>query len=172
MGGLHYRTDHDLQGHQQISNQNQEVFEEEEGEKFIPHVLELSFGVDRNVYALLDLGYTNDLERGNVVLRLPKKLAPFYCAVFPLVKNKEEITKKAQEVYKKVKSCFPTFYDEVASIGRRYARADENGISYGITIDFDTLTDESVTIRDLDSTKQERIKIKDLTQKLWELREH
>src|SRR3989344_5471937 len=101
MGGLHYRTDHDLKGHQEISKQNQEIGDESSGDstgkKFIPHVLELSFGVDRNVYALLDLNYTNNQERGNIVLRLEKKLTPFYFAVFPLVKNKPEVAAKARE---------------------------------------------------------------------------
>jgi len=174
VGGLHYRTDHDLSGHQKISKQGMEVMEEnadgnnKPGEKFIPHVLELSFGVDRNVYALLDLNYEDDKERGNIVLKLPRKLTPFFCGVFPLVKNKPEVVEMAEKVYAELKCCYSCLYDETASIGRRYARADEIGVQYCITIDFDTLQDEAVTIRDRDSTKQERIKIKDLKQKLFE----
>ncbi len=169
MGGLHYRTDHDLAGHQKISKQSMEILEEETGKKFIPHVLELSFGVDRNVYALLDLAYNDDKERGNVVLKLPKKMTPFLCAVFPLVKNKPELVKKAREVYESLKCCYSCFYDETASVGRRYARADEAGVSYCITIDFESLDDNAVTVRDLNTTKQERVKIPELKERLFEL---
>ena len=169
MGGLHYRTDHDLKGHQAISKQSQEILDEETNEKIIPHVLELSFGVDRHIYALLDLTHNDDKKRGNIVLNLPPKLTPFFCAVFPLVKNKPEIVKAAKEVYDKLRTSFSCFYDESASIGRRYARADEIGIAYGITIDFESLEDNSVTIRDRDSTKQERVKISKLNERLLEL---
>ena len=168
MGGLHYRTDHDLQGHQRVSKQKMEVMEESTGKKYVPHVLELSFGVDRNVYALLDLAYQNEEERGNVVLRLPKKLAPFYCAVFPLMKNKPELLEKAKEVYRDLKSAYTCFFDTSGSVGKRYARADEIGVPYCITVDFESLEDGCVTIRDRDSTKQERIKITDLKNKLFE----
>ena len=169
VGGLHYRTDHDLAGHQKISKQNMEVFEEETGRKYLPHVLELSFGSDRNVYALLDLAYQEDKERGNVVLNFSTKLSPFFCAVFPLVKNKEEIVKLASTVYAELKPCYSCFYDEIASVGRRYARADEIGVRYCITIDFDSLEDKAVTIRDRDTTKQIRVPIKELKNKLYEL---
>ncbi|MBI2665520.1 glycine--tRNA ligase [Candidatus Woesearchaeota archaeon] len=166
VGGLHYRTDHDLGGHQKISGEKMEIFDEESGKRFIPHVLELSFGVDRNVYALLDLGYDDNKERGNIVLHLPKKLGPFYCAVFPLVKNKPEIVAKAEMVFDAIKKMFPCLYDEAASVGRRYARADEIGVSYCITVDFDSLQDDAVTIRDRDTTKQERVKVSKLKEEL------
>lgn len=169
MGGLHYRTDHDLSGHQRVSKQNMEVFEEETGRKYLPHVLELSFGVDRNVYALLDLAYTDDQARGNIVLDFPTLVSPFYCAVLPLVKNKEEIVKLAHQVYAELKPCYSCFYDEVASVGRRYARADEIGVKYCITVDFDSLNDHAVTIRDRDTTEQIRVPIKELKNKLYEL---
>ncbi|HLD72618.1 MAG TPA: glycine--tRNA ligase [Candidatus Nanoarchaeia archaeon] len=169
MGGLHYRTDHDLVGHQKVSNQSMEVLDEETQQKFIPHVLELSFGVDRHVYALLDLAYNEDKERGNVVLKLPTKLTSFFCAVYPLVKNKEEIVGLAREVYAVIKDGYSCFYDETASVGRRYARADEMGVKYCITIDFDSLEDKAVTIRDRDTTKQERVKIAELKNKLFGL---
>jgi len=169
MGGLHYRTDHDLKGHQAVSKESLEVMEEEGKEKFLPHVLEISFGVDRNVYALLDLNYREDKDRGNAVLSLPKIMSPFFCAVFPLVKNKPEITAKAKEVYDTLKNCYSCFYDESGSIGRRYARADEIGVVYGLTVDFDSLNDGCVTVRDRDNTKQERIKISELKNKLFSL---
>ncbi len=169
LGGLHYRTDHDLHGHQEISRQSMEVLDEQSGRKFIPHVLELSFGVDRNVYTQLDLAYDNDMQRGNVVLHLPATLTPFYCAVFPLVKNKPEVAAKAEMVHRELTKSFSCLYDESGSVGRRYARADEVGVKYCITIDFDTLNDDSVTIRDRDTTKQERVRISKLAERLREL---
>jgi glycyl-tRNA synthetase len=162
VGGLHYRTNHDLQGHQKVSKEKMEILEEETGEKFIPHVLEISIGVDRSVYSLLDLAYNDDKERGNIVLGLPARFSPFSCAVFPLVKNKEEIVKIAKEIHTNLKLHFSCLYDESASIGRRYARADEIGVNYCITVDFDSLNDNSVTVRDRDTTKQDRIKISEL----------
>ncbi|MFH1275911.1 MAG: glycine--tRNA ligase [Candidatus Woesearchaeota archaeon] len=169
MGGLHYRTDHDLLGHQNISKEKMEIYDEASGERFIPHVLELSFGVDRHVYALLDLNYNDDKERGNIVLKLHQKLAPFYCAVFPLVKNKPEIIAKTEQVYKTLKLSYPCLYDESGSVGRRYARADEIGVKYCITVDFESLDDDCATIRNRDTTKQERVKISKLKDRLSEL---
>lgn len=169
VGGLHYRTNHDLSGHEKVSGQKMEIFDEESSSKFIPHVLELSFGVDRNVYSLLDLTYDDDKQRGNIVLHLPPQATPFFCAVFPLVKNKPEVTAKAEEVFSLVKKQFTCFYDEAASVGRRYARADEIGVRYGITIDFETLEDNAVTLRDRDTTQQERVKITKLLERLSEL---
>ncbi len=169
MGGLHYRTDHDLVGHQNISKQNMEVLDEPTGQKFIPHVLELSFGVDRNVYALLDLSYEDNKERGNIVLHLPGKTTPHFCAIFPLVKNKPEIVAVAENIFNTLKKNLSCFYDESGSVGRRYARADEAGVRYCITVDFDSLQDQAVTIRDRENTKQERVKIANLKMKLLDL---
>ena len=173
VGGLHYRTDHDLKGHERISREKMEIFDEESGSKFIPHVLELSFGVDRNTYALLDLHYNNDVQRGNIVLHLPSTVTPFFCAVFPLVKNKPEITAKAEQVHSLLRKHFPCFYDETASVGKRYARADEIGVRYCITIDFETIEDQNlrdtVTIRNRDTSQQERVKISHLLERLSEL---
>lgn len=163
--GLHYRTDHDLLGHQKQSGQKMEVIDEATGDRFIPHVLELSFGVDRNVYSLLDLNHEDAAERGNTVLHLPKNVTPFLCAVFPLVKNKEEVVNKAKEVQELVE-MFPHYYDQASSVGRRYARADEVGVKYCITIDFESLEDNAVTVRDRDTTKQERIAINKLQEYL------
>jgi glycyl-tRNA synthetase len=170
VGGIHYRTDHDLSGHQEVSKEKMEILDESTGERFIPHVLELSFGVDRNVYTLLDKAYEEDKERGNIVFHLPNKLTPYYCAVFPLVKNKEELTIMARKVYSELLENFSVLYDQSGSVGRRYARADEQGVRYCITVDFDSLEDEAVTIRDRETTKQERIKIIDLVKKLQQLR--
>ena len=143
-----------------------EILEEDTQERYVPHVLELSFGVDRNVYSLLDIAYHEDSERGNTVLSLSPRVAPFVCGVFPLVKNKDEIAGKAREVYELVRRHVRSFYDESGTVGRRYARADEIGVPYCITIDFDTLVDGAVTIRDRDTTKQERVPISDIVHKL------
>ncbi len=169
VGGLHYRTDHDLRGHEKISGEKMEIFDEESGSKFIPHVLELSFGVDRNIYALLDLNYDNDEERGNIVLHLQAPVTPFFCAVFPLVKNKPELVVKAEEIYLQLKKQFPCFYDETSSVGRRYARADEIGVHYCLTVDFESLNDNAVTVRDRETKTQERVKVPQLVQRLSQL---
>ena len=168
MGGLHYRTDHDLQGHQKVSKESMEILDEQNN-KFIPHVLELSFGVDRNVYALLDLNIQDDKKRGNVVTQLPTQLAPIKLAVFPLVKKEPKLVKLSKEIFQQLNCCYTCQYDESGSVGRRYARADEIGIPYCITVDFDSLKDKAVTIRDRNTTKQNRIKIKDLNDQIFKL---
>jgi glycyl-tRNA synthetase len=156
IGGVHYRTDHDLGGHQKLSKQSQEVFFE--SKKFVPHVLELSFGVDRMLFALLDLFYSK--EKDKVVLKLPACLSPITVSVFPLV-NKDGLDKKAKEVFSKLK-CFDVIYDDSGSIGRMYARSDEAGTPFAVTIDYDTMKEGTVTLRQRDTTKQERVKIEDL----------
>ncbi|MBL7205973.1 MAG: glycine--tRNA ligase [Candidatus Aenigmarchaeota archaeon] len=158
LGGIHYRTDHDLKGHQEVSGEKMEV--NIEGKKILPHVLELSFGVDRNMYALFELAYVEEKER--TVLKFPRIVSPYDVAVFPLV-NKEKMPEKARDVQKLLADAgFVVFYDSSASIGRRYRRMDEIGCPAGITIDGDTIKNNSVTIRDRDTMKQIRIKIKDL----------
>jgi len=162
MGGVHYRTDHDLKGHQEVSKQNLFVFDEESKEKFIPHVLELSFGIDRNFQALLGLSYFYDEKRKNVVLKIKPKISPIQIAVFPLIKNNSEINKLSKEVYKNLKENFNVSYDESGSIGRRYARNDEIGTPFCVTIDEESLRNNDVTMRNRDTTNQIRIKIKNL----------
>ncbi len=154
VGGIHYRTDHDLSGHQKVSGVKQEIFFD--GKKFIPHVLELSFGVDRNIFGMIDLGYD---EKDRIILKIPRKISAFDVAVFPLVKK---LSGKAREVYELIKSDFDAFYDESGSIGRRYARQDEIGTPFCITIDFQTLSDDTVTVRYRDTGEQERIKISEI----------
>ena len=162
VGGVHYRTDHDLGGHQKISGECMEV--NIEGKKFVPHVLELSFGVDRNLYSLLELAYAEEKER--TVLKFPRIVSPFDAGIFPLV-NKDGLQEKAKEVQKILEeNGFIVFYDEGGSIGRRYRRIDEIGVAAGITIDYDSLKKDDVTIRDRDSMKQIRVKIKNLPQVL------
>ena len=159
VAGLHYRTDHDLGGHQKISKQDMSV--NIEGKKFVPHVLELSFGVDRNIYALFELAYE---EEERTVLKFPRSLSPFDCALFPLV-NKDGIPEKAQEIRKMLKQ-FSLFYDDSGSIGRRYRRMDEIGVACCITVDHQSVEDKTVTIRDRDSMKQVRVKIENLPRKI------
>jgi len=157
MGGVHYRTDHDLAGHQKVSGKSQDIFFD--GKRFVPHVLELSFGIDRILLCLLDLHYAKDGERA--LIKLPHSLAPFTVAVFPLV-NKDGLPEKAMEVHNSLKKHFDCFYDDSGSIGKRYYRQDEIGTFACITVDHDTLTDGTVTVRDRDTTGQVRVKITEL----------
>ncbi|MFQ5885003.1 MAG: His/Gly/Thr/Pro-type tRNA ligase C-terminal domain-containing protein, partial [Thermoplasmata archaeon] len=156
INGIHYRTDHDLKGHQAASNEKLAV--SVEGERFLPHVLELSFGVDRNVWAFLDVFYEND-ERA--LLRLPREIAPITFGIFPLV-SKGGLPELARKVYDSVKDDFSCFYDEAGSIGKRYARMDEIGTPFCLTVDFDSLESDDVTIRDRDTTHQKRMSISGL----------
>lgn len=161
--GIHYRTDHDLGGHQKHSKERLEVVTEEK--RFVPHVLELSFGVDRNLWALMDIFYKEEKER--TLFAFPANIAPIEVAVFPLV-NKDNIPSVASEIYSKLK-CFKRFYDAGGSVGRRYRRQDEVGTPYCVTIDYDSLKDNTVTVRDRDSMKQVRVKADELIEKLKKL---
>ncbi|MBI2084790.1 MAG: glycine--tRNA ligase [Candidatus Aenigmarchaeota archaeon] len=163
-GGIHYRTDHDLSGHQKISGQSQEVFYDEK--RFLAHVLELSMGIDRIFYALLELNYAEDKDR--IMLKLPTPLAPFTVAVFPLV-NKDKLPQEATKIYNMLKENFDVVYDEGGSIGKRYYRQDEIGTPFCITIDHQTLKDKTVTLRHRNSTKQSRVKISKLAEEISKL---
>ena len=154
--GLAYRTDFDLKNHYK-----QPPYEDAEtGEKFYPHVIEPSFGVDRSILAVLCDAYSEEAER--VVLKLKSNLAPYKVAVFPLLKNKLELVEKAKEVYNMLKKEFNVAFDDRGNIGKRYYSQDEIGTPFCVTIDFDTLKNDDVTVRDRDTMKQERIKISDL----------
>lgn len=158
--GNAYRTDHDLKNHSKLSGQDMSVTLDD-GSKVLPHVVEPSFGIERSLYSIMLYCYVEDKERGWNWFRFPVKLAPYIAGVFPLM-NKDNLSKKAKEVYNKLKTKFDVIYDDTGSIGKRYARADEIGIPFGITIDYQTLEDETVTVRDRDTTKQIRIKISEL----------
>ena len=151
VGGVHYRSDHDLAGHEAVSRERQSVTVG--SRKIVPHVLELSFGVDRNVWALLDLSLTKG-ER--TVLRLPARLAPVPVAVFPLV-NKDGLPEKASEVHVALRRRAGAFYDDSGSIGKRYARMDEIGTPYCVTVDYETLEGKGVTLRERDTQRQVRV---------------
>jgi glycyl-tRNA synthetase len=158
MAGLHYRTDHDLKGHQKVSGESMEI--NLDGKKFIPHVLELSFGVDRNLYALFELALKEEKER--VVMLFPRRVSPFDAGLFPLV-NKDGLPEKTREVQAMLKEAgFNVFYDAGGSIGRRYRRIDEVGVAAGLTVDHQTLEDGTVTLRDRDTMKQIRVKTGEL----------
>lgn len=164
VAGCHYRTDHDLGGHQKVSGESMEV--NIEGKKFLPHVLELSFGVDRNVYALFELALKEEKER--TVMIFPRRVSPFDAGIFPLV-NKDGLPERAKDIQSTLKKAgFSVFYDKGGSIGRRYRRIDEVGIAAGITIDHKTLEDDTVTMRDRDTMKQVRVKAEELPRVLRE----
>ncbi|MEK6916682.1 MAG: glycine--tRNA ligase [Nanoarchaeota archaeon] len=159
------RGQFDLTQHMKHSGKSLEMFDEETSEKLIPRVVEPSFGVDRALLTFLYDAYEDDKKRGNIVLKLHPKLAPVKAGVFPLV-NKLE--KETRAVYDMIKDEFVCIFDKGGSIGRRYARADEQGIPYCVTFDFDSLENKEVTIRDRDTTKQERVKISELKKILYE----
>jgi len=154
-GGLHYRSDYDTKNHNLSVNFN--------GKSIYPHVLELSFGVDRNIWALMDIFYKKDKERNLFLFN--RNIAPIEAAVFPLV-NKDKLPEKAEEIYKLIKNDFNVFYDSKGSIGKMYRRMDEIGCMAMITIDHDSLKNNDVTLRDRDSMKQIRVKIEDLKETL------
>jgi len=162
VGGLHYRGDYDLTSHSKGSNQDMSVTID--GKKVLPNVLELSFGVDRNVWMLIDVFYKSEGERK--ILKLKPYLAPFAVALMPLQKD-EKINSMTDELHAQLKKNFKIFVDDSGSIGRRYARMDEIGTPYCITVDFESVDSNSpnyntVTVRERDSKEQERKKISEL----------
>lgn len=161
--GIANRTDFDLKAHSAKSGKKLEYFDQENNERFTPYVIEPSFGLDRLFLAILESAYTEEEVKGEtrVVLKLLPEIAPVQVAVLPLSKN-EKLTPLAQKVYSELKDQFVCEYDETQSIGRRYRRQDEIGTPYCVTVDFDSLDDDAVTIRDRDSMKQDRVKVKDL----------
>ncbi len=184
--GLAYRTDFDLKNHEKFSGQNLKYKDPDTGEEFWPHVIEPTFGLDRSVLVTLLEAYhegddlstpldkTRDKKLGTnrIVLKLPPKLAPYKAAVFPLLANKLELVKKAREVYEllahstssghAISAIAPVAWDERGNIGKRYYAQDEIGTPFCITIDFESLEKNDVTVRDRDTMKQERIKISNL----------
>jgi glycyl-tRNA synthetase len=165
IGGLAYRTDFDLKNHQDHSGKNMEYRPKDGSKPFIPHVIEPTFGLDRHLLAVMCNAYFEDEQNGEkrVYLRLPEHLAPIKCAVSPLLKNKPELVAKAKEVYKIAKQKYgAVMWDDNGNIGKRYRRQDEIGTPKCITIDFETLENDTVTVRDRDTTKQARVKIVEL----------
>ena len=162
--GLAYRTDFDLKNHAEKSGEDLVYKDPQTGKKIVPHVVEPTFGVNRTFLMLLASAYTQDGER--TYLKLDPKIAPYKAAVFPLVANKPELMKKADEVYSKLKLKLPTVFDDRGNIGKRYYAQDEIGTPWCITIDYQTLEDNTVTVRDRDTTEQVRISIDSLKEEL------
>ena len=173
--GVAYRTDYDLKQHQEASGKPLDYFDEETKQRFIPHVVEPSAGVDRTVLALLCNAYDEESitdEKGKsetrIVMRFHPRMAPVKVGVFPLLKNNEQLVAKAREIQAALRAHMNIFYDETGAIGRRYRRQDEAGTPFGLTVDFETLGEkdasllDTVTLRHRDSMKQERVKISEL----------
>ena len=164
--GLAYRTDFDLSAHIGKSGADLSYYDEETKERFTPHCIEPSFGLDRMILALLCEAYTEDEMGGEkrVFLKFKPSIAPVKVAVFPLLKNKPELIEKARSIYDELKKDIrPIIFDDNGNIGKRYRRQDEIGTPFCITIDFDTLENDTVTVRDRDTGKQERVKINELS---------
>ena len=159
MFGLAYRTDYDLRNHMEKSGVDLRYTDPYTQEKFIPHVIEPTFGLSRLLTIILMNAYFEDSGKNRVVMKFPQVLAPYKVAVFPLVGNKEEISTKAKEVFNLLKGQVNTTLDERGNIGKRYFTQDEIGTFYCVTIDYQTLEDNTVTVRDRDTMTQERIEI-------------
>jgi glycyl-tRNA synthetase len=186
--GIAARGDYDLRRHQEFSGKSMEYFDQETNEKFVPHVVEPSAGVDRITLALLCNAYAEEwapkegigggprpAEPGQnpppgyearTLLHFAPGIAPVTVAIFPLLKNKPELVQLAREIYDTVRPDWPAFYDQTGAIGRRYRRQDEVGTPFCVTVDFDSLKDRTVTLRDRDTMKQERLAIRELPDRL------
>ena len=163
--GVHARGDYDLGVHSKATGKDMQYLDQKANEKFLPHIVESSVGVGRILLALLCEAYTEEeLEGGDkrIVMKFSNKIAPIKVAVFPLLKNKPDLVSKAKEVFADLSNDLMCEFDDNGNIGKRYRRQDEIGTPYCVTIDFDTLEDETVTVRDRDTMDQERIKISDL----------
>ena len=164
--GIAYRTDFDLMNIQRVSGKSMEYAIKGTNEKFVPHVIEPSFGVERALMAVLSSAYREDEQNGSkrVYLALPEHLAPVKFAVSPLLKNKPELVEKAREIYANLSKKNPgrVMWDDNGNIGKRYRRQDEIGTPHCVVIDFQTLEDDTVTVRERDTTEQRRVKVEKL----------
>lgn len=156
--GLAYRTDFDLKSHK-LNYRDPETEKE-----IIPHVIEPSLGVERMALAVILSAYTEEKvgDETRVVMKFKNNMAPIKVAIFPLLRNKPELVEKAKKIYNDLKIKFMCEFDDNGNIGKRYRRQDEIGTPYCVTVDFDTLEDNAVTVRDRDTMRQERVKVKDL----------
>ena len=164
--GTHNRTDYDLSNHQRVSGKDLQYFDDTTREKFTPYVIESSVGVGRLFLAVMTNAYFEEEVNGEkrIVLKLKPELSPYRMAVSPLLKNKPELVEKAREVYSVLKKKHGNvMWDDNGNIGKRYRRQDEIGTPECVVIDFQTLEDNTVTVRDRDTTKQKRVDIKQLT---------
>lgn len=171
--GIHSRTDFDLGSHQELSGKKMQYFDPELEKNYVPYVIETSIGCDRMFLAMMSNALQEETvpdasgkESTRTVMKLHPAIAPIKCAILPLVKNKPELTEKAQALFSDLKFFTQCQYDEKDAIGRRYRRQDAIGTPYCVTVDFETLDDQCVTIRDRDSLQQERIPIDKIEEKL------
>ena len=160
MWGIAYRTDYDLTNHSKKSGKDLSYNDPETGKSYIPHVIEPTFGLSRLTGIILFDAYSEDGDR--VVLKINPKIAPYKVAVFPLLANKPDLIKKAKEIYFQLKPNFSVIFDDRGNIGKRYFAQDEIGTPWCITVDFKTLEDDTVTVRDRDTAKQERVGVEGL----------
>ncbi|MBU1033846.1 glycine--tRNA ligase [Patescibacteria group bacterium] len=167
--GIAYRTDYDLKQHMKFSAKSLEYTDPFTMKKFVPHVIEPAVGVNRLFLMVLCDAYQKDEAKNRLVLKLDQKLAPYQLAVFPLLKNKEELVNKAREIFEQLGKKYRVSWDERGNIGKRYLSQDELGTPYCLTIDFETLEDDSITVRQRDNASQERIKLKDLEKYLTDM---
>lgn len=168
--GIAARGNFDLTQHERSSGKSMEYFDEVSKKKYVPHVIEPSLGVDRTFLALICAAYCEDEINGEkrTVMKFHPRMAPLKAAVFPLVKNKPPLVEKAQNIYRKLQSRWNVFYDATGAIGRRYRRMDEAGTPFAITVDFETLEKDTVTVRERDTCEQNRLHINELTHFLEE----
>lgn len=160
MFGIAYRTDYDLKNHSEKSGRDLSYTDPISGEKYIPHVIEPTFGLSRLLGVVLFDAFVE--EENRIVLKLAPSIAPYKVAVFPLVKNKEDIVKKARDVYESLKNNYVSVFDDRGNIGKRYLSQDEIGTPFCVTIDYDTLENNTVTVRDRDTAEQVRVKLEEL----------
>jgi glycyl-tRNA synthetase len=165
--GLAYRTDFDLQNIQTGSGKKMEYRPKDGSPAYVPHVIEPSFGIERLVMAVLVSAFKKDVQNGEerIFLALPENIAPVKYCVSPLLKNKPELVAEAKKVYDSLKKKYPVMWDDNGNIGKRYRRQDEIGTPYCVVIDFDTLEDGTVTVRDRDTTEQTRVSVDSLLSK-------
>ncbi|PLX20683.1 glycine--tRNA ligase [Candidatus Parcubacteria bacterium] len=165
VSGLAHRGNFDLTQHSEYSNEKLEYFDAPNNRRYVPHVLEPTFGLDRAILVSLVAAYTEEeLEGGEtrVVMKFPKEIAPVKIAVFPLLKNKPDLVEKAKEVFTNLSQKYTCEFDDNGNVGKRYRRQDEIGTPYCLTVDFDTLEKGTVTVRDRDTMKQETIKLEEM----------
>ena len=162
--GVHARGDYDLSQHAKCSGEKLSYLDQKSNKEFVPHIIESSVGLGRTLLAVLTEAYAEEKvgEEARIVMKFPKNIAPVKVAVFPLMKNKPELVEKAREIFDVLKIEYMCEFDDNGNVGKRYRRQDEIGTPYCITVDFDTLEDETVTIRDRDTMKQERVKVSEL----------
>ncbi|HUR30846.1 MAG TPA: His/Gly/Thr/Pro-type tRNA ligase C-terminal domain-containing protein, partial [Saprospiraceae bacterium] len=164
--GIHSRTDFDLSSHQQLSGKKLQYFDPETNESYVPYVVETSIGLDRMFLAMLTTAYGEEnvpdadgKDSTRIVLKFHPALAPVKCAILPLLKNNDELTGMARKIFDDLKFGFMCQYDEKDAIGRRYRRQDAIGTPFCVTVDHQSLEDQTVTIRERDTLKQDRVNV-------------